>query len=541
MTNMTLCPCEPRSTRAFAPARIAAILLCALSACTAENVTETEDVAALSNPLTKWSGFNGYATKNVIYYGYRSTSPYYPYAAYTPNTIYAGRTYSDANENELDATWRTASNLVLIHGNDDYPTTFVQGRISVGIEDRGAGLTDYVYYNSGTPDAAAIIHLAKNNVGNGFSATHEFGHAIGFGHEEDRISFKTKCPDGSGRLNLPDNLDTATDRTTVMSHCGGSTLSLWDYIGAQQVYGARVTSVSPFATWQKSTSPGQGYVAIPTANFADFRTNKGYVPTDPEGWVWQTMVPGTRAIALLYNATTGDYVSASNVDTKISLAPALGYSYVSTAIGYAYTTNTLEDGSTATNLVALNTYKNANGSDWISTANTDLQTRLTSQGYSLVRTDGWIFKDRPYDLLSHQYTSSQGSFVQQTNVAVLSNKWKTLNTSAAWRRDSGHGRFGGAVLKQKVRGTVPLKSWVAPNGDRVSCGINCPTGTQWTLDGQTWSQDQTEGYVFSQYTTSYPLYRYKCWNGYHYTYLGGVSCGTQQAVEGYSLAISGGN
>jgi hypothetical protein len=94
-----------------------------------------------------------------------------------------------------------------------------------------------------------LLNPSLNLTDTRYAATHEFGHALGFGHEESRNGYTgPQCNNSDSTLVTGAGAEGAYDQTGIMSYCGHtSRLSANDIAAVQRVYGRRISGqiVSP--------------------------------------------------------------------------------------------------------------------------------------------------------------------------------------------------------------------------------------------------------------------------------------------------------
>lgn len=398
------------------------------------------------------------------------------------------RPYLRSVVRQLFSSWSTASKVGFRPSVQETSDAQTWGEIHFSMENRSAGITEEVW---SATNSSALMHLSIANMTNGVSVAHEGGHAIGFTHENYRSDYPTDGNCDKSNKGTGSTLKTAGDGASIMGSCGQySGLTLWDYIGAQTKYGERVPILSALATWYRSDTGDYATGYYPSSN---------HVPSHADGFIWDVQVPGTKELRRYYNSTTKDHYTTATTPT-IS-----GYTNAA-LVGYIYS-------SQQPGTVKLISYKS--GTHYVTTANTSLQEELLDSGYTSVRTEGYVFGAPPYRLLGKfgrqaiRAGSISPSFVEVTDTAIDLPLAATFdvqpNNSTGWYPNwaMGGDNFLGAVLKDKVQGTVALKTYFSSSRQEyMLCAGTCAsTPAGYTLK-------QTEGYIFdSSFDTGRPLTR----------------------------------
>jgi len=146
-------------------------------------------------------------------------------------------------------TWEAHSALQFVGWNKCNPG---QVGIRIHIEDTGPHVKALGKFVSGMPNGMVLNFTYKNwstscqtklDYCTRVIAVHEFGHAIGFAHEQNRPDTPGEC-DERPQGQSGDKLLTPWDPHSVMNYCNATyandgALSEFDVVGVQYVYGAR--------------------------------------------------------------------------------------------------------------------------------------------------------------------------------------------------------------------------------------------------------------------------------------------------------------
>jgi hypothetical protein len=326
------------------------------------------------------------------------------------------------------------------------------------------------------------VFLTVKGLSSPGQVAHELGHALGFLHEMDRPDFQDDFSSPrcfSNGKDSGDTLGTAPDRKSIMtfSYCpdsSGGELSNFDAVGVRKKYGTRVGAFLPVVTWTDYVSWDTVAASAPT----------GRVATNASGWLFQQQLPGTvplkrYRISLLGRTTIYRAVADPTTEAEVKSA---GYSFVSTE-GFIFPASTPIAAT-----VPLYTWRSSAG--YYQTT-----TQPPGSGWSAVRLEGWVFADRPYDLLWLMWkgTDRQDNMIGSQGANFVKG-YLNLNdpTNEGWSYD-----FQGldsALLKVPAPGTVPLKTFFhAGFHDHFTTATK--VGEDWAI-ATGYKYFRTDGYVY---------------------------------------------
>ena len=168
---------------------------------------------------------------------------------FTDNTLSLSVCFEDADKtnrtfirNAVENTWPKVANIQF-SGWDTCGTSTAAIRIGDS-PDRGWALTGTQIAN--VPEGMLLPRLYPDLNYLAYAAVHEFGHALGFGHEQDRGDIPENCTMTLNEDDLhqgaPDlDLTLTPDAASVMNYCASypAVLSAGDIAGVQRMYGSR--------------------------------------------------------------------------------------------------------------------------------------------------------------------------------------------------------------------------------------------------------------------------------------------------------------
>jgi len=142
----------------------------------------------------------------------------------------------------VDNAWPAVANIQF-YGWGDCGTGTAAIRIGDST-DRGRAIVGQPIAN--VRDGMLLPRLYPNLNHLAYTAVHEFGHALGFGHEQDRADIPDSCTmtltdDAIGQGEVDLDLSNTPDPNSVMNYCASNppTLSAADIDGVQRMYGSR--------------------------------------------------------------------------------------------------------------------------------------------------------------------------------------------------------------------------------------------------------------------------------------------------------------
>jgi hypothetical protein len=156
-------------------------------------------------------------------------------------------TVATNTRNALSRTWTENTGIKFNGFNvcNDPPN----GMIKLIYQQLDPGIAGITYPLGYSPQSYPVVTIDPADDGDGFVSVHEFGHALGFHHEQDRPDFPDEPPNGefncaesNGSYTFPTStLSTVPDVLSVMSghQCDARPrgLSYWDTVGVRKVYG----------------------------------------------------------------------------------------------------------------------------------------------------------------------------------------------------------------------------------------------------------------------------------------------------------------
>jgi hypothetical protein len=398
---------------------------------------------------------------------------------------------------ELQNSWAASGNVSFNIGF--WTCSESWNRVEVNIVDALTNVTQMSFFAPNFQKANTT--LSTNSIGNGHTVAHEFGHGLGFLHEFERSDFVDDASGACRGANVAggNDLGTVPDRDSQLlsTYCNDTTkLSFWDHVGIQKLYGQRVRALAPLVT--SYSSANTDHFTFPHG--AEFMN--GYANKYAEGWVWvEDVAPGVRPLELYYHPGRNDFVSVSSPGA-IARVESEGYQHEFTPAG-VYSGQ--QQGT-----IPLVLYYHSSRQDYLTTTNPP------PSGYTMISTEGHVFRDVPYVILQSWYSSSRtdGMLTAQDSHVLLSGS-DIVNYV--------YNGMDSAILKYGVQGTKSIRTFYSSSNQDYYTDNIVTAPASYTLV-------RPEGYVFtgsSSRLAPLKLYRHAGRNDY------GTSTGN--VLTGYEL------